>query len=137
MSAPQEGRVLALFGTERREGAWVAPRLMLVRSIFGETRLDLREATLPVEGMEIDCWALAGSIRLILPPGVRVDAVGVGIVGEFTDRSEPGVDPTAPVVRIRGTAMLSECTVETRRPGESDRDALTARVKAAIRKLPG
>jgi hypothetical protein len=59
-------------------------------------------------------------VKIIVPPGLRVECDGVAIMGEFKEQhSSPDDDPGAPLVRVRGLALMGSVTVTTRLPGES------------------
>lgn len=136
-SAPVEKRILAIMSEHKRQGPWIAPRRIHVRCVMGNVKLDLREAQIPLEGVEIDVWCLMGEVQLLLPPGVRTDVDGSAIMGEFTDRTHPHLDPTDPMVRVQGTVIMGQLKAETRLPKESDMDAFKKKLKATLRKLPG
>ncbi len=73
--------VTAVFARERREGRWVVPETFPVTAMFGDVVLDLREAILASQRITVYATAVAGQIRLILPPGVAVEMVGRSFLG--------------------------------------------------------
>ncbi len=73
--------VTAMFARERREGRWVVPETFPVTAMFGDVVLDLREAILASPRITVYATAVAGQIRLILPPGVAVEMVGRSFLG--------------------------------------------------------
>ena len=73
--------VTAMFARERREGRWVVPETFPVTAMFGDVVLDLREAILASRRITVYATAVAGQIRLILPPGVAVEMVGRSFLG--------------------------------------------------------
>ncbi|MHB1596759.1 MAG: DUF1707 SHOCT-like domain-containing protein [Streptosporangiaceae bacterium] len=73
--------VTAMFARERREGRWVVPETFPVTAMFGDVVLDLREAILMSRRITVYATAVAGQIRLILPPGVAVEMVGRSFMG--------------------------------------------------------
>ncbi|MHB1875994.1 MAG: DUF1707 SHOCT-like domain-containing protein [Streptosporangiaceae bacterium] len=73
--------VTAMFARERREGRWVVPETFPVTAMFGDVVLDLREAILASQRITVYATAVAGQIRLILPPGFAVEMVGRSFLG--------------------------------------------------------
>ncbi|MBW3533590.1 MAG: DUF1707 domain-containing protein [Gemmatimonadetes bacterium] len=117
--------VIGILGGGHRRGRWHPARKTLAVGVMGGATLDFREAVLGSGVTEIHAFAFWGGIELILPPGVRVECSGVGIMGGFDeDHGEPQPDdPAAPVVRLTGLAIMGGVSVEVREPGESSRDA--------------
>lgn len=115
----------AVVGSARRTGPWTPPRRLRVVTVMGHAAVDFREARFAPGVTEVAITALLGSIEIVLPPGLAVDVDGVAIIGKFDhlERAPTEPDPERPLLRIEGTAVLSSVTVETRLPGESERDA--------------
>lgn len=111
---------LALMSGIVRRGTWVVPPKIRAMACMGGIGLDLREATLTAPVTEIYVFALMGGVEIIVPPGVRLESDGFAIMGGFEDQlKEPALaDPDAPVIRVRGVAIMGgvECRVAT--PGE-------------------
>lgn len=118
------GYVLALLGGSSREGAWVPPRQIRVLAAMGGVELDFRQARFGAPVTDVEVLAVMGGVHILVPPGIRVEAHGLGIMGGFDHRQlEPVTDPGAPVLRVRGLALMGGVHVEERRPGESGGDA--------------
>lgn len=126
---PQEKRYLALMSEVRRQGLWEVPQVVRAKAILGSIRLDFRDGALP-RVVEVEATAFMGEIRIILPPGVRADVDGIAIMGEFNDKSSAASapNPDAPVVRVRGSAIMSAVKVETRLPNEGSLEAWKRRL---------
>lgn len=110
-----EKRYVAFFAEVRKEGAWRAPSFARVRAVFGTVILDLREADLPPEGMEIDAEAILGEVKILLPLGVGAEVDCTALMGEVKDRAQPGA-PGLPLIRVRGGATMGSIRVETKLP---------------------
>jgi hypothetical protein len=82
--------VTAMFARERREGRWVVPETFPVTAMFGDVVLDLREAILASRRITVYATAVAGQIRLILPPGVAVEMAGRSFLGLRSVRGTAG-----------------------------------------------
>lgn len=116
--------VLAILGGSSRRGDWVPPRRLHAVAVMGGAELDFRNARFGSPVVEVHAFALMGGIHVLVPPGVRVEAHGLGIMGGFDDRSSNAdASPTAPLLRIRGFALMGGVHVEVRLPGESEREA--------------
>lgn len=100
------------------------PRTLAV-AVLSEVVIDLREATVSAWETVIDAVALAAEVRIIVPPGVRVQADGTAtIIGRVTIPTPvSGTDSTlserfAPRLRVRATAVLGGVRVEFRDRGQ-------------------
>ncbi len=131
-AVPAEKRFLAVMADVRRQGMWTVPARVKASAFMGAVRLDLREAQLPAEGVDIDASCVMGEVRVILPPGVHADVDGFAFMGEFIDRTA-GTARTlaAPGVRIRGSAIMGSVRVETRLPNEGALKAWKRRLLGA------
>lgn len=97
-----------------RRGKWTVPSRMRVFAWMGGVQLDLREATLTAPVTDIYIFALMGGAQIIVPPNVRMESDGFAIMGGFEDqlREAASNDPNAPLIRVRGVAIMGG--VETR-----------------------
>jgi hypothetical protein len=122
-TAPTRGSVLAVLGSASRKGTWTAPRELKAIAVLGETELDFRGARMAPGINVVRAVAVLGEVRIVVPPGLRVDAQG-SIESELDDEPVPaGVSEHAASLSIEGVAVLGEIKVTTRLPGESRRAA--------------
>ena len=137
--------VIAIMGGAERRGQWTPPRRLTVVTIMGGAEIDLREATFGVSVTEIFVIVIMGGVEIITAPGTRLDVSGLAIMGGFEGGASAGNagsaggahHPDAPVVKVRGFAMMGGVGTSVRLPGESEKDA-KKRLKAereARRKL--
>lgn len=117
--------LLAIMGGVERRGRWTPARETSVLAIMGGAQLDFREASLPPGVTEVNVACLMGGVEVIVPPGLAVDTDGVAIMGGFVhlnrDSATPG--PEAPVLRIRGFALMGGVEITVRQAGETAKQA--------------
>jgi hypothetical protein len=120
---PRVKRLLALMSGVVRRGAWIVPGRLRVAAVMGGVELDLREATLTAPVTEIYAVALMGGIEITVPPNVRLEADGFAIMGGFEDQlhNAASLDPNAPLVRVRGLAIMGGVEARVLAVGEEER----------------
>lgn len=127
--APQRTVIAAFMGGQVRKGHWHVPRHVKVFAVAGGVQLDLRQARFSPGVTEIEVFCLAGGIEVIVPPDVRVESMGIAIMGGFDASDTDGhADPGAPVVRINGVALMGGVEARVKQPREK-------RLQAFQRKL--
>jgi hypothetical protein len=120
--------VMGIMGGSARRGRWVPARRIGAVGIMGGVELDFREAALPPGVTEVHAFAFWGGVEILVPPHVRLECSGIGIMGGFEARDQAELsrapdDPAAPTLRITGVALMGGVEVTVRYPGESGRDA--------------
>lgn len=122
---PDTVRVVAILGGTERLGQWRVPRQLKVVTVMGGAILDFRDVVLPPGTTRVKVFAFLGSVEIIVPPGLAVESGGSGIMGGIAvvDRAPTIPDPDQPLLHIDGLAIMGGITVETRLPGETERDA--------------
>lgn len=121
--------VTAVFARERRDGRWVVPGELPVTAFFGDVVLDLRDAIFQGQRITVYATAIAGQIRLIVPPGVAVEMIGRSFMGTRSVRgrrfqrplARPGTGGfaapgTGGVVEVRTLVLGGTVKVVTPRP---------------------
>ncbi len=122
---PKQGFQVAVLSGNDRKGAWTLARQFTTVAIMGGAGLDLREARFGPGVTEIRVVAIMGGVEVIVPPGLAVQTRGFGIMGGFDGIDQPSADPDpdAPIVIIKGVAIMGGVEVVARMPGETARDA--------------
>lgn len=117
--------VFSIMGGTSRKGSWIPARHVICVNIMGGTTLDFREARLGPGVTEVTVLSKMGGVDIIVPPGLQVDFNGIGILGGFDKSDEvTGVeDPSAPILRVSGLAIMGGVDVTLRQMGESAREA--------------
>jgi hypothetical protein len=123
--APENGVVLAVMGAAERKGAWLPPRQLTVLAVMGGVELDFREARFSPGITDVNIFAMMGGVEITVSPDVRVEMNGAGLMGGFghSGGRDLPADPNAPVLRIRGLAIMGGVDLKARYPGESAGDA--------------
>lgn len=121
----EQSVVAGFLGGASRTGSWTPARTNWVVGVLGGAELDFREARMPPGVTEVRVFTMFGGAEIIVPPDVRVECSGVGILGGFEEKYtvESTSDPDAPVLRVSGFALLGGVSVTVRYPGETQRDA--------------
>jgi hypothetical protein len=124
----------AVFASTKRRGDWTPPHHITAITVCGELELDFRDVTFATPEVDLNLCTVLGEARVIVPPGVNVEAEGIAVLGEIGDGPGRPVDPDAPTVRVGGVCLLGEVKIEERLPGESDKEA-RKRLKAEKKRL--
>ena len=98
-----------------RKGPWVAPTHLNCVAVMGGVELDFSSAQL--SGMEtvINATAIMGGVDITVPEGMTVKVEGIGIMGAFEDNARQTYGSDAPVLRVRGLALMGGVNVKRRR----------------------
>ncbi|MFI0411465.1 DUF1707 domain-containing protein [Actinomadura sp. 3N508] len=108
--APAGRFQLAYKGSLKRAGRWRLPERCTVVVYKGTGLLDLRGAELDAQVTELRLIVYKSAVEIVVPPGVRVEAGGMGVSAEIH-----GVPPAgAPVVHIRGYAYKGSIEAKDR-----------------------
>ena len=120
----EEGRVVSVMSNTKRRGVWQPPRFLDVYSIMSETLLDMTRAVLQPGVTEVEVRGLMTTVKIIVPPGVRVVTQASGFMAEVSDLTidPPPVGSGAPVVRITGWVVMGELKVVVRRTEHADEE---------------
>ena len=100
----------------RRAGRWRVPEHLTTVVYKGDGVLDLRAAELTAPVTTISAVAYKSRIDILVPPGVRVEAGGLGVSTGGTGPDGP-LSANAPVVHVRGYSYKGTVEVTGRPPG--------------------
>jgi hypothetical protein len=108
---PPSDSVVAVFASTERAGVWsVAERLTAV-AVFGESKLDMTQATFAAREVECTTNAIFGSVVITVPAGVRVVNGCTAVLGEARVPPEVALPADAPVLRLTGLALFGSIVV--------------------------
>jgi hypothetical protein len=111
---PERGVGAAIMGGYERGAGWVLPRHFKAIAVMGGVELDLRDAKIAPGVSEIEAYAFMGGVVVLVPDGVRVEAVGMAVMGGFSVKSgnDNADDPDVPLIRISGFAFMGGVDVK-------------------------
>ena len=107
-------RIDQRYGSVRRAGGWLVPRLLELRVAWCDVTLDFTDAVITHDTLRIDLRMRGGSLVLVTRPGVVVDAGALRV--RYTDVGiYPGPGPGAPVIlRVWLAGRMRYGRIETR-----------------------
>lgn len=102
-------------GSIKRSGRWLVPRKLIVRSMAGSVKLDLRHAVVSHKVVDIELATQAGSTTIVLPPGgsANIDRV-VTSAGTATNKAS-SVPESGPHVVVTGSTAAGSLVVRYER----------------------
>lgn len=107
-------RIASILSSQSRRGIWTVPRELEVFALFSDTTIDLTQATLPSDIVEMKVNVIMASLRIVIPSGLRV----VNRISAFAANveSEPALDlapmvPGSPVIRLTGSATFANVEI--------------------------
>src|SRR5690606_7670365 len=103
---------VGIMGDTKRRGTWRIDQELGAVAVMGDVVLDLREAEVRTDVVEILAISLMGDVKIIVPDGVNVDRDGLAIMGgKRVDVEEAPRGVNAPVVRIHAYALMGDIKV--------------------------
>jgi hypothetical protein len=104
VDGPENDRAVAIMSGFTRKGEWTVARRVDAVAFWGGGEIDLRRARFSAPEVTINCVAIMGGIEITVPPTIRVEVRGAGIMGGFDHLSQSG-QPGAPLVVVTGFAF--------------------------------
>ncbi|MET9604656.1 DUF1707 domain-containing protein [Streptomyces sp. NPDC006512] len=100
--------VVAVCSSSARKGRWRPGARTRAVSVMGDINIDLTEAVFEQQVTEINVTSVLGNVEIIVPENVTLRGYGSGVLGNFEVRGQGrgATDPQAPVVIVRGFALL-------------------------------
>jgi Domain of unknown function (DUF1707) len=111
---PGTSRLISILGGHERKGRWrIAPECRVV-NILGGSELDLNDAELADEIVELRVFSLLGGGEIRVPDGLNVEVSDLGFLGgNDVSLGEERPDPGGPLLRLHLISILGG--VEVRR----------------------
>lgn len=116
--ASNDRSLVCVFGDVKRTGRWTVAQTTRSVTVFGDTRLDLREASLEASHVTIRALVLFGDLKIIVPPGVDVQVGGGLVFGDQKVQRRSEVHSTAPRVDVEVYGAFGDVKVLELEPGE-------------------
>lgn len=113
-------RLSAVFSTTQRDGVWYVPRMLELKVVFGDIKLDLRDAQFASDVVEIDIDLFFGAVVLTLPAGTMVENECSAYFGGLKHKKSPalGTEPNGLIVRLTGELKFGDVKIRERLPTE-------------------
>ncbi|MGW4795178.1 DUF1707 domain-containing protein [Nonomuraea sp. NPDC004297] len=115
-ASAREGRkrrwFVGVMGDSKRRGTWRIDQELGAVAVMGDVLLDLREAEVRTDTVEILAVSVMGDVKIIVPDGVYVDLDGMAIMGDKkvnVMQAPPGMN--VPVVRVQAYAVMGDVKV--------------------------
>ncbi|MHB1297778.1 MAG: DUF1707 SHOCT-like domain-containing protein [Gemmatimonadaceae bacterium] len=121
-------RMLALFSSIEKVGRWSPGPRAEGTAVLGSIMIDLREAEIPAEGIDMELSAYLGSVEILLPPGIGADVDCSAFMGSIVDKSH-AAPPGAPRIRVTGDAFMGSIEVKTKLPKKARMESWREQMK--------
>lgn len=118
-------RNAGVFGDHKRDGPWRVPARSSWETLFGDVKLDLREAQVPAGEIEIDVKTVFGDVELLVPEGVVVEIRSSTFLGDIKQDAGMVAPAGAPRIVLTGWTTFGDVRVRARRL----RERLAARLR--------
>jgi len=105
----------SVFGDHRRTGVWRLPQTSRWKTVFGDVKLDLREAHVPAGTIAIEARTVFGDVELLVPEGVLVEARTRTFFGETKQSAGAAAAAGAPRIVLTGSTLFGDVRVQARR----------------------
>jgi hypothetical protein len=105
--------LIAVMGGVERKGRWRVGRRLTALSIMGGTELDLNDAELAAETVEITVVSLMGGADIFVPEGLNVEVSDVALMGgNDVALGDPTPTPGGPTLRLRLVSVMGGSDVK-------------------------
>jgi hypothetical protein len=105
--------LVAIMGGCDRRGRWRLSERVTSVNIMGGSDLDLNEAELAAEHVELTVFSLMGGADVRVPDGLNVEVSDFALMGgNGVDIGDPRPDPGGPVLRLRLISIMGGTDVK-------------------------
>ncbi|MCK2217448.1 DUF1707 domain-containing protein [Actinomadura sp. ATCC 31491] len=103
---------VGVMGDSKRRGKWRIDQELGAVAVMGDVLLDLREAEVRTDVVDVLAVSVMGDVKIIVPDGVIVDLDGMAIMGDKkVDVLEAAPGMNVPVVRVHAYAVMGDVKV--------------------------
>lgn len=110
-TGPPRANMVAILSGVERKGRWTAAAHLNAVAMMGGIVLDFTQCRLSAMETVINVTAIMGGVDIKVPVGMTVIVDGIGIMGAFEDNANQHYGPEAPVLRIKGFALMGGVNV--------------------------
>ncbi|WP_084463896.1 DUF1707 SHOCT-like domain-containing protein [Microtetraspora fusca] len=104
--------IVAVMGDAKRQGTWRIDQEIGAVCVMGDVTLDLREAEVRSNTIDIVATCVMGDVKIIVPDGVDVELSGMTIMGDKKVQViEAPPNRNAPVVRVRAYVVMGDVKI--------------------------
>lgn len=115
-------KIVAVMSGNKRKGRWLVRRRTRAVAFWGSVHLDLRDAVIESDVVDIEARAVMGGITVIVPAGIAVEMTGTVVMGGGSCRTTGATPATeGPLVRVRASGLWGSVTVRSGRSMGSER----------------
>jgi hypothetical protein len=103
---------VGVMGDSKRRGSWRIDQELGAVAVMGDVLLDLREAEVRTNVVDILAISVMGDVKIIVPDGVLVDLDGVAVMGDKrvdAVQATPGMN--VPMIRVHAYAVMGDVKV--------------------------
>lgn len=111
---------MGIMSYAERVGPWRVPPRFATFAFWGGGKIDLREAYLDADEVEIRCYAIMGGIEVIVPPGTRIEDRCAAIMGGVEREVRGATSRSGVKVLLTGFAFWGGVYIHSEEPGERD-----------------
>jgi hypothetical protein len=104
---------VSLFGDIKRQGVWRSPERSLFITLFGDAKLDYRQASHSERVSTVTHIALFGDMNVTVPAGIRVISRNFMIFGDREGGNIETDDPDAQTIVVRNFAIFGDAKIRT------------------------
>jgi catechol 2,3-dioxygenase-like lactoylglutathione lyase family enzyme len=118
---PGPGWLVAIMSGRERKGHWRVSRRMQVINFWGGSDLDLNDAELADDVVEMTVWAVMGGANLRVPDGLNVELSEFALMGgNSAELGRERPDPGGPTLRLKLISIMGG--IEVKRGRRRSRD---------------
>ncbi|WP_433422263.1 DUF1707 SHOCT-like domain-containing protein [Microtetraspora malaysiensis] len=104
--------IVAVMGDTKRQGTWRIDQEIGAVCVMGDVTLDLREAEVRSNTIDIVATCVMGDVKIIVPDGVDVELSGFTFMGDKkVEVVEAPPNRNAPVVRVKAYVVMGDVKI--------------------------
>lgn len=112
VDGPTKVSINSIFDDVRRSGRFTLRSGTSVSAIFGDAKVDLRQAVISEPVVELSVFSCFGDVVVTAPKGVRVEVAGSVVFGsERVELSAEPPLPGSPLIRLRARSIFGDVKV--------------------------